>query len=200
MIIGIDFDNTIVCYDEVLYRIAFEKGLIPENVPKVKDKIRNYLRQQGMEQEWIKLQGIIYGPDILYAKPFDGVVDFLMHCRRKGVKVFIISHKTLHPFLGEKYNLHEYAHLWLKKNGFYDNSHIGLEKSSVFFELTKREKIERIIKQGCTHYIDDLPEFLEEAALQPKVVKILFDPSGKCDINQKFICIKSWKDIIKILK
>ena len=45
MIVGIDFDNTIVCYDSLFYNIALEKGLIPSNISKSKNSVRDYLRK-----------------------------------------------------------------------------------------------------------------------------------------------------------
>ena len=37
MIIGIDFDNTIIKYDELFYKISLEQNLIPSNI--IKDKV-----------------------------------------------------------------------------------------------------------------------------------------------------------------
>lgn len=200
MIIGVDFDNTIVCYDEVFHGIAVKNGLIPKSVPAVKDEIRNYLRKHNNEEAWIELQGIVYGPCILNAKPFKGVLDFLKHCKQHKIKVYIISHKTLHPFLGLRHNLHDYAHKWLEKQGFHDSKKIGLPRKNVFFELTKEEKLNRVIKQRCTHYIDDLPEFLAEERFPPEIIRILFDPNGKYKKKNNFECIKSWYDMIKKIK
>ena len=42
-ILGIDFDNTIVRYDNLFYKIALEKGLIDTSIGKSKE-IRDYLR------------------------------------------------------------------------------------------------------------------------------------------------------------
>ena len=40
MLIGIDFDNTIVCYDRVFHKAALEKGLIPADLPPSKGRVR----------------------------------------------------------------------------------------------------------------------------------------------------------------
>ena len=47
--VGIDFDNTIVCYDEIFHRVALERELIPRDTPKNKESVRDYLRQVGKE-------------------------------------------------------------------------------------------------------------------------------------------------------
>jgi hypothetical protein len=46
--IGIDFDNTIVCYDEVFGRVAVEQGLVPPHAATSKTAIRDHLRASGM--------------------------------------------------------------------------------------------------------------------------------------------------------
>ena len=75
-VIGLDFDNTIVCYDHVFYDVARERGLIPEETEKSKQGVRNYLRSNGQEEVWITLQGLVYGPEMCQAKAFPGVLSF----------------------------------------------------------------------------------------------------------------------------
>ncbi len=47
MHIGVDFDNTMVCYDAIFHRVCLEKGLIPSEIPINKSEVRNYLRRGG---------------------------------------------------------------------------------------------------------------------------------------------------------
>jgi len=77
MIIGIDFDNTIVCYDRLFHKLALKRGLIPKSCPRVKEKIRDFLRKSGKEGDWTELQGRAYGPDILKAKPLEHGIETL---------------------------------------------------------------------------------------------------------------------------
>ncbi len=61
--IGIDFDNTIVTYDDLMYSLAMEMGLINPAVRKSKKLIRDNIRElPDGEIEWQKLQGLVYGP------------------------------------------------------------------------------------------------------------------------------------------
>lgn len=200
MIVGVDFDNTIVCYDKLFYKVALKKRLIPKNLPAIKDEIRNYLREQKKENAWTELQGLIYGPRIFYAEPFSGVLDFFAYCKKHKISVYIISHKTRHPFLGSKHDLHMFAYKWLEEHGFYDLRKTGLSKNDVFFELTKEKKLMRIFKQKCTHYIDDLPEFLSEQKFPPGVKRVLFDPNGKYKNKYGFGYVTSWAEMIKKIK
>lgn len=176
MLIGVDFDNTIVCWDEAFHAAALEQALITPDVPKSKEKVRDHLRACGREDAWIELQGFVYGAMAERAPTFPGVADFFMMCRERGIKLAIISHKTRHPFMGPQYDLHAAARQCLDQHGFYDPERIGMTTSDVFFELTKAEKLNRIADVGCTHFIDDLPEFLREPAFPPQVSRVLFDP------------------------
>ncbi len=178
MIVGVDFDNTIVNYDRLFHRAALDRRLIPAGVPASKGDVRDYLRSIGGEKDWIELQGIVYGVRMHEADPFPGVTDFFLRCRREGVSVRIISHKTLRPFQGPECNLHEAAQRWLREHGFYDAGVIGLDADQVWFELTKPAKMERVRSAGCTHFIDDLPELLGEADFPADVEKLLFDPNA----------------------
>ena len=51
MILGIDFDNTIIKYDELFHKIACEKDLISSELPKQKNAVRDFLRTAGVEDE-----------------------------------------------------------------------------------------------------------------------------------------------------
>ena len=64
MVIGIDFDNTVVCYDEVFHRAARDWGLIPASFPSGKGRVRDYLRERGRDDDWTRLQGHVYGVTI----------------------------------------------------------------------------------------------------------------------------------------
>lgn len=195
MHIGVDFDNTIVCYDALFHKVAREQDLIPADVPVNKSDVRNYLRRVGKEDVWTELQGYVYGARMAEAAPYPGVMEFLQACRTAGIRLSIISHKTKHPFLGEKYDLHAAATNWLEQQGFFDPARIGLPRENVCFELTKEAKLERIERCGCTHFIDDLPEFLAEPSFSPNALRILFDSNDLYAGENRFVRALSWEDI-----
>jgi hypothetical protein len=197
-IIGIDFDNTIICYDEVFHKVAVEKGLIPQETPKNKEYIRNYLRQMGQDTLWAELQGFIFGTRMRDATPFPGVIDFFRAARDAGVQLYIITHKTLYPYLGPEYDLHKTAKEWLEWQGFFDPAGIGMSPKSVYFELSIDEKLERIHKMHCTHFIDDLPEFFHKADFPNGVSRLLFHPPHEGSIRDhapNYKVCQSWHDI-----
>ncbi|MFC1815187.1 haloacid dehalogenase-like hydrolase [Thermodesulfobacteriota bacterium] len=193
--IGVDFDNTIICYDEVFQAVALEQGLIHKDLPPGKDSVRNFLRSIGKEDQWTELQGLVYGSRIDVAKPFPGVIDFFLYCRQNIIPVNIISHKTKYPYRGPRYDLHQAAFRWLELHGFFGPEKIGLSKKQVFFELSKDQKMDRIAQLKCTHFIDDLPEFLYEPSFPENVKRILFDPNGNHLDGHDFEHITSWNKI-----
>lgn len=196
MRIGVDFDNTIVSYDGVFHKIAAENGLIPANIESSKDSVRNYMRNVGREDEWTKLQGHVYGARMDAAQPYPGVKEFFRRAVVAGIPIAIVSHKTRHPFLGEKHDLHLSALGWLEAQGFFDRADIGLDKSNVFFELTKEAKVARIGALERTVFIDDLPEFLDETAFPQGVERLLFDPKGENAHITHFTRINSWSEMM----
>jgi hypothetical protein len=187
--IGIDFDNTIACYDGVFFKAAREKNLIPEDLPSHKGAVRDFLRANKQEDLWTELQGYIYGSRMDLAKPFLGVAEFLQYSKRNGFKLYVISHKTQFPFLGPEYDLHESASGWLKNQPFY---HLF---DSIFFEITLEKKIERIHSQECDFFIDDLPELLIENSFSSTINRILFDPSNSSIDNHNYTRFNSWEQI-----
>lgn len=199
MIIGIDFDNTLVSYDTLFHRVAREQGLIPSDLPVNKTAVRDHLRATGREPLWTEMQGTVYGARIAEAEAFPGVLQFLQACRQHGVSVRIISHKTRHPYLGERHDLHAAARAWLHQHGFIDPTNTGISDNDVFFELTKADKLTRIAACGCTQFIDDLPELLTDAAFPGKVTRLLFDPQNSHPTQSNLRVVNNWATLQDIL-
>ncbi len=195
MKIGIDFDNTIICYDGLFHELARREDLIPQTTPMNKTAVRDHLRSVGAEDEWIRLQGIAYGTRILGAAPFPSVKDFFTEAEEQGHDLFIISHKTRHPYLGEKTDLHKSALNWLLQGGF-----IGSEEDlgrKVFFAPEKELKLERIRQCRCDVFIDDLPEFLDLPGFAPATRRYLFDPGNNHPGQFSGSRLTSWDDARK---
>jgi hypothetical protein len=175
MIIGLDFDNTIVSYDSLFHRVALEKGLISEELPVNKVAVRDYLREKGQEPAWTEMQGYVYGSRLDEATSYPGVRKFFRWAINSGHFVKIISHKTLLPFSGPKYNLHDAARSWLNRH-MIDKLGPLIEQHNAFFELTKLEKLNRIAAERCDVFLDDLPEILLAESFPSRTKRFLFDP------------------------
>jgi len=195
MVIGIDFDNTIVSYDELFHRLAAERGLIPAGLPRQKTAVRDQLRQSGQEDIWTELQGDVYGKRMGEAPAFPGVIEFFARAQRAGPPLYIISHKTKHPVVGPPHDLHRAARSWLETHGFFDAQSIGFSPASVFFEMTRQDKLNRIAGLGCTHFIDDLEETFREELFPANVEKILFSTHPLRTVPPGAKVMRSWREI-----
>ena len=171
-LLGLDFDNTLVSYDKLFHELAVEKRLIDRTIPKNKIAIRDFLREEGKDQEFSLLQGEAYGPRILDSEKTKGVYEALKKIKEKGINMVIVSHKTTHPYYGPKHDLHSAAKKWLRHHKFTSKDGLDLKEEQIFFEPTKEDKARRIEDLGCTHYIDDLPEVLD--MLNPNIKRILY--------------------------
>lgn len=178
IILGVDFDNTIVSYDALLHQLALERGFISPSVTKSKRHIRDHIRQlPDGEKAWQGLQLLLYHSRIGGARLTTGAASFFRECRLKDIPVFIISHKTqFAPFDPCKRDLRRAAMDWMKANHFFDSKGLGLSTDSIFFESTLQNKVARIRELGCTHFIDDLKEVFGRDSFPQGVEKILFDP------------------------
>ena len=189
--LGIDFDNTIVSYDKIFYELAVKWGAIPTDCEKRKTAVRDSMRKEGKEDLWTEMQAHVYGKYMKEAEAFDGVKDFFRKAKEREFPICIVSHKTLHPYKGPRYNLHETAREWLFSQGFMDSIGSG----SLFFEQSKELKMQRIAQQKCVYFIDDLIEFLEEENFPKGVNRYLFDPFLQVKGHSEIKIISKWKEL-----
>ena len=180
-VIGVDFDNTIANYDELMYTIALQRGLIRADIAKNKKLIRDAIRAlPDGETHWRSVQVMAYGPYMHEARLIEGVREFFADCQRRRITVYIISHKTEYANFGEtSVNLRAAATAWLERHGFFAPGELGLTKTGVFFESTRAEKIDRIKALRATHFIDDLEETFRDSAFPRDVQKILLAAHGQ---------------------
>ena len=197
--IGLDFDNTIVSYDDLIYRVAEEQGLLTGTVARNKVAVRDQLRSKGLEQTWIEMQGQIYGPRMKEAVVYPGFIEFLASARADGHALSIVSHKTRKPFAGPPYDLHASARDWIATHLVCNGAPI-IEASRIHFETTKPGKIARIAAIGCDVFIDDLPEILLDQAMPVGIRKVLYDPEGNfSNTDQSLIRVMRWDEVRRAL-
>ncbi|WP_316189837.1 hypothetical protein [Bradyrhizobium sp. SZCCHNS1054] len=179
MRIGIDFDNTIACYDGVFHAAALERGLIPADLGRDKNSVRDHLNGSGRKDDFTELQGYVYGARMDLVSPYPGFAEFVAAARAAGHDLFIVSHKTRHPILGPKHDMHAAARGFLTDRGLMGSGAQQIAPERVFFELTKDEKVARAHALACEIFIDDLPEILGMSGFPDSTRKILFDPEDQ---------------------
>lgn len=200
MHIGIDFDNTIVCYDGVFYRAATEKGLIPQDCCQTKNGVRQFFRDTAQDEEWTRLQGYVYGCCMQYARLYDGVIVFLnwLACDTSHT-VSIISHKTKYPVLGPEYDLRQAARKWMEEFLFPHIKH-DMFANRIHFCEEQSAKIEKITSLGCSCFIDDLPDIFLSPMFPAATQKILFDPKGIHMPPQGGLIVSRWDAMKEVIQ
>lgn len=193
MIIGIDFDNTIIRYDNVFGAVALKNGVITNPNLKNKSDVKSFLIASGRETDWTELQGKVYGSHINEAKPYDNFLKVCQDLIFGGHELKIISHKTKYPFLGERVNLREAAMDWLIEKKIVGKTTNKIDEKRVFFCNTIEQKVQEISKQKCDVFIDDLMDVLD--LVDNSIVKVFFDPAGKNRKSGSLRSMKSWNEI-----
>lgn len=197
MIVGLDLDNTIACFDRVFRSVAMRVGLVGPDVPADKKSVQRAVRAGSGEEAWTRLQGLVYGPHMVEAEPFPGVVDFCARASAAGVDLRVISHRTRQPVLGEPHDLHAAARRWLEDQGFHGRA--GVRRDGVFLDVTREQKIDRIVATGCEVFIDDLAEVLQAPTFPQGVRRILFSPAGAAPAEPGLEVAESWADVANLL-
>ena len=197
MIIGIDFDNTIIRYDNVFSRVGLKKGIISDLRLKTKNEVKNDLISSGKENNWTELQGIVYGSHIMEAELYQNFKEACWDLIARGHKLRIISHKTQFPYIGSRINLRKAAIKWLKEKNIVGRGHNKIPLDDVFFCCTLNEKIKMVEKKKCDVFIDDLPTVLQ--LIDPNIKRILFNPDVFKNECFKFKEFHNWREIGSLL-
>jgi hypothetical protein len=195
--IGLDFDNTIVSYDQLMYRAAVDRGLIRNGIERTKRAVRDQVRERpDGEVQWQKLQALAYGPLMSAARPTEGAEDFIRWCRDVGMTVVIVSHKTEYANYDEtETNLRVAALDWMGAHRFFEHDGLGLRRDAVFFESTRADKIARIKTIGCSYFIDDLEEVFLEPSFPSEVGRILYAPDAAEASTTAATVMRDWQAI-----
>ena len=157
MKIGIDLDNTIINYSEVLNSVAQNLAIIDNNWFGSKEELKSFLKtkENGLYL-WERVQGLAYGKFIFEASLFPGVFRFLWLCNERKIEVHIISHKTI---LGhhdsEHFLLREQAKKFLTAKGILKKGAPENLIASLTFCDTREQKIKIIKAKNLDYFIDD---------------------------------------------
>ncbi len=194
MLIGLDLDNTIIDYDAAFSRLGQSMGLLPVGFEGPKLAARTLLwRQPEGDLLWQRLQAAVYGPGIGEASPADGVHAFMTWCRGQGHDLSIVSHKSQFAAADPQgSDLRVCARAWLEQAGI---AGALVAPEAVYFEDTRRAKLERIAGLGCRYFVDDLEEVLLDPAFPHETQAIHFAPTPGEAAARGLPCFPSWQQI-----
>lgn len=174
MKVGVDFDNTLVSYDDLFLRAAIERELLPQHFSGDKTAVRDSIRSTAGDAQWAKLQAEVYGRRMPEAMLIEGAGDFVLACRKHGAEVYIISHKSRTAAADPGgVDLHVAALAWMERNQFFRKDGLAFTRGDIFFEPTREAKCRRIATLGCSHFIDDLEEVFREPGFPSAVERFL---------------------------
>jgi hypothetical protein len=201
MRIGLDFDNTIIRYDDVFREAAIGRGLLSADFSGTKQQVRNAIRQlPDGEQQWQALQGYVYGKGIQGATLFAGLGDFLHRARADGDTVLIVSHKTEHGhFDPDRVSLRGASMQWMEGKGFFAAQGFSLQPGNIHFASSRSEKLSRIGDLACDVFIDDLEEVLADPEFPSLVRRILFSEQAEKSDRLPYEICRDWASIQETL-
>jgi hypothetical protein len=201
-LIGIDFDNTIACYDHVFHKVAKGMGFLVRHEDLLKSEVKEEVYcLSGGDRIWQKIQGQVYGKYMNEARPYPGVLEFMWLSVIRGDELIIVSHKSEYGHFDEtRTSLRKAAKDWIEEQLV--KATFGLvfaKQDSVYFEETRKNKIDRISKSGCDIFIDDLIEVFNEADFPSGVEKILFSTNTPIEKQKIDWRMDSWRRISSLL-
>ena len=197
MKIGVDLDNTIICYDDVFAHVARTLGYDCDGAT-TKNAIRTWFKNKKMDYKFTEIQGLVYGKYIEHADLFSGAKDcFEAWCVQQH-EVYIVSHKTKYAIIGEKIDLRKAAKNYLRDAGILKQGSIPV--NNLFFEGTVSSKLLRISNLNLDVFIDDLPTILNADEFPLLTGKILFDPKRKTKEVSSFFIATDWLKIATFIK
>jgi hypothetical protein len=193
-LVGIDLDNTIICYDRLMHQIAVEQRVIAPTVPATKRDICAAVRSTpDGENRWQRLQGEVYGPRIVAAAPKAGVCIAVAAMVRAGLHLAVVSHKTRVAAQGDGTDLHEAALGWLEVHGVFA---AGLLRDDVHFTATADAKVVRIGELGCRWFVDDRLEILAHPRFPAGTERLWLGPS-RGERPAGVCCVPTWEDVTR---
>lgn len=198
MIIGFDFDNTIACYDRAIARLAQEMFSLPADIAPTKLGLRDFLRKAGREPEWTEFQGHLYGPGMAYAEPFPGAINAIAALQDQGHSTLVISHRTKHPYLGPKHDLHAAARAWMLSN-LAKGAQQLFDEDRIFLNESLDQKIARIGALKCDVFLDDLPDVLTHAQFPAHTKKLWFSDVAPPE-GSGLIQVKHWDNVGQLMR
>jgi hypothetical protein len=201
--IGLDLDNTIINYDDAFAEVGAEIGLLPPHHGlRTKDEVKSFLINPGRgEQDWMRLQGQVYGSRINSAQLYAGVAEFIRAMQKNGARLSIISHKTKYGhFDAAQVNLLDAARGWLEQRGFFAEDGFNLDPKDVHFLETRDEKVATIVKIGCQIFVDDLPEVLLHPSFPAQALGFWFAGDKAASDGLGLVPYRNWTDIRKVIE
>lgn len=197
-VVGIDFDNTLVNYDQIFSSEMTRLGIVKKGMESSKEALKRHFEAQGDGNLlWTRMQSEIYCRRLHESSIAEGALDAIRAILESGVAVRIISHKTQYPTVGFAVDLHHCAKRWI--NDFVIGRLSKLNNTSIkwIFCPTVDEKWECVEQEGCDWFIDDLHSFLSDSRFPKDTTRVWY--TNKVSSSQEFQAFSKWTDIAQYI-
>lgn len=187
--VGLDFDNTIICYDDVFHTIALKKGWIKKDFPHSKVLVKEFLvKEDHNDLRWQELQAEAYGEEIFTAHFYPEALQVIKTLKDLGHELHIVSHKSEYSHLRKEVNLRQKALEWMEQNKLLEI----IPPSNVHFAADRNQKVEKIKNLGIDFFLDDLLEVLEHPQFPSSTLRFHFTPGLDVKTKVEFPQINHW--------
>lgn len=193
-VIGIDFDNTLVCYNQPIRLKLQELGLDEKSDHSPKNELKQHLIEGGGNLAWTLFQGELYGREIEKAQPAEGATQAINTLLHSGYDVRIISHRSLFSALGPAYPLHQAAIRFLETRILPEIEPALRDRLSYRFCPSLEKKISEIRDANCHAFIDDLSSVLTHPNFPKNTHRIHYSNSSSIPITRD-----NWGDIAETI-
>jgi len=199
--IGLDLDNTLIDYDSAFVEVGREIGLLPpDRMLRTKEEVKAFLRGGGSDEDWMRLQGQVYGRYIDRARLCDGAAEFLTSLCGRGATISIVSHKTKYGHFDlDRVDLWRAALGWLENHEFFTPNGFALARESVHFTETREDKISKIREIDCDVFVDDLPEVLRHEQFPADVRGIWFAANKPAEDGAGLVPYRTWTEVARVV-
>jgi hypothetical protein len=157
MRIGFDLDNTVIDYSKAASIWIQENKIIAEN--SVESLKKFYQSRGNYDSEWLEVQEWLYSDGLRYAVLAKGVTLLLKKVMDEGGIIFFVSHKSQFS-AKNNIDLRAPATFWLKEKL---DPLLGTSGYQVFFEITRRLKVQRIRQLNLELFVDDLVSVFQDS-------------------------------------
>lgn len=192
--IGIDFDNTIIDYNNIFYKLARQYQFIDIDVVASKSEVKAaIIAKYGNDNNWQLLQSKAYGESIYQAECFIQCKAVLLKLVQQGHQLFIVSHKSELSHFDPLVSLRKHALAWLIQQEIISDDFI--KSSHLFFMGTLEDKVKKIASLELDIFIDDLDQVFLHEQFPNKTVNIAFGRQINSLISHR---IESWNECYQL--
>ena len=194
MRVGIDIDNTLICYDKAS-SLAKKTGFdVPSSASKQETKAWFHKHGYMKNLQFFKVR--FMENSSFWRTYLRRCAHFIADAIRQGHQLYLVSHKTKYPIKGHQVDLHEAAINFLSEQNIVCNQKPNtVPLNHVYFAQTLESKVQKIADLNLDFFIDDLLVVLTHEKFPETSRPIWFSSEKTCNNNPQIQRCESWVSI-----